>query len=94
MTQTTYERFLMFHAQNPHVLDRLIDLAYAQYEAGQKRLSINMLFEVLRYEQSLQTTGDAFKLNNSFRSYYARLIQAVDPGLGKHFETRVMKAAA
>lgn len=90
---TTYEKFLLFHAQNPHVLDRLIGLAHELCAAGQTRLSIQMLFEVLRYETALQTSGDQFKLNNNYSSYYVRLIQGVDPAIGDLFETRAMKAA-
>jgi hypothetical protein len=92
MTKTATE-FETFNEQNPHVLDRLIGLARKQQAAGQTRLGMKMLFEVLRYEESLYTIGNAFKMNNSFAPYYARLVQSVDPALGGLFETRKMRTA-
>lgn len=91
---TTEAKFWEFHSKNPQVFWDIYTLALRQKNAGQTRLSIAMIFEVLRYERSLQTTGDEFKLNNSYKSYYVRLLQESDPELGALFETRVMKAAA
>jgi len=89
---TIQARFEKFHQENPHVLRELIRLAERLVDHGQRRLSINQLFEVLRFETALQTRGDHFKLNNSYRSFYVRLINDLRPDLGGRFEMRRMSA--
>ena len=68
--------FWRFHEENPHVYVRLVELARAwrQRRGADSNCGIKMLFEVLRYERGMHTYGDAFKLNNNYHSYYARLI--------------------
>lgn len=61
--------------------------------AGEARLSINMLFEVMRYHRKLQTAGDDYLLNNDYRALYARMLMEREPELAGLFETRRRKAA-
>ena len=83
-------RYLDFRQANTHVWDRLVELAGAQVVAGARRLSIKQLFEVMRYEQSLVTGEDRFKLNNDFTSRYARDLMAEHPRFAGRFETRAL----
>lgn len=78
---TIERRFNEFHKQNPHVYMALEDLALRAHAAGVKRLGIAALVETLRYSASLQTVGDAYKINNNFRSLYARLLIHQHPEL-------------
>ncbi len=64
--------FRQFHAANPWVYTRLLQLALDLHRKGVTRWSINGLFEVLRWERMTQTIGIQFKLNNNHRAYYAR----------------------
>jgi len=82
------EAFLRFHAENPQVYSSLADMSLRLVRAGQKRLSINMLFEVLRYRTILRTRGDQFKLNNNYRAEYARKLMRENPELYGQFEIR------
>jgi hypothetical protein len=91
--ETIETRFQDFHQKNPQVFWDIYSHAQRLRFAGQKKLGMKMIFEVLRYESALQTTGDAFKLNNSYAPYYTRLLQFADPELGALFETRVLTAA-
>lgn len=86
--ETLEERFRRFHALNPHVYRSLRHLAYEERGAGITRGSINRLYEVLRHRQALETRGDPWKLNNSYRSFYARLLMQSEPNLSGWFETR------
>lgn len=86
--QTIEEAFLAFHAANPHVYAELVLLARRARRRGVERIGIGMLFEVLRWRVALRTGGDEFKLNNNYRSYYARLIMLQEPDLVGAFETR------
>lgn len=85
---TLEERFAEFHAANPHVYTRLRDAALAQARGGAPRLSIAKLAEELRADHRVKTGGDDFKINNSFRAPYARLLMEREPLLRGRFETR------
>lgn len=86
------EQFMAFHKHNPQVYQALRHLAINLVASGRKRGSINQLFEVLRYEYSLRTKGDEYKLNNNYRSYYARLLMNNEPALRGWFETRDLRS--
>jgi hypothetical protein len=86
--ETLDDRFHAFHAENPHVYAALREKALELVAAGRKRLSIKMLFEVLRWEHLLTTTDPDFKLNNNYHSRYARLLMDRNPTLRGVFETR------
>ena len=82
------ERFRLFHAANPQVYAALRDMALAQVAAGHGRLSIKMLWEVLRYRAML-TTGDEWRmLNNDFTRCYSWLLMDSEPDLAGVFEKR------
>ncbi len=85
---TIYESFMAFHQKNPRVYRELVQLARRLKAKGVAQMGIGMLYEVLRYRTALRTAGDPFKLNNSYRSYYARLIMLDEPDLAGCFELR------
>lgn len=81
--------FAEFHANNPEVMADLVDLARRMKTRGYRRVGIAQLFEVLRWERSLPGVGDdRFKLNNSYRSRYARKIMAENADLDGLFVIR------
>src|SRR4051812_33049156 len=90
--QATQAKFSEYHAANPKVYEMLKRFALQMRNAGRTRLSINMLFERVRWETQLQTAGDTFKMNNNYRAYYARLLMESEPQLTGMFETRKAKA--
>lgn len=88
------DKFEAFHSSNPHVLVALEELAHQYLAAGRKRISIGMLYEVLRYTAGLRTTGDSYSLNNNHRAFYARLIVERNPAWADAFQMRAQRAAA
>lgn len=69
------KRFKSFHEANPHVYTWLEEKALELVRAGRSRIGVAELIEDLRYVPSLFTKGEAaFKLNNSYRAFYARLL--------------------
>lgn len=88
----TDAQFRAFHEENKIVAAHLLVLARRQRDAKVKRISMKMLFEVLRYNESLKTQGEHFKLNNNYTAYYVRLLEQVDPSLKGMFERRRSKA--
>ena len=87
------EQFAAFHAANPQVYVALRRLALGLRDRGFNSYGIAGLFEQLRWTYALQTGGDAYKLNNNFRSHYARLLMDKNPSLAGFFETRRLQAA-
>jgi hypothetical protein len=85
------ERFEEFHLANPLVYTALRALALKLLASGVRRYGIAGLFEVLRYEHVLRTRGEEFKLNNSFRAFYARRLMEREPRLDGFFETRTQR---
>lgn len=93
--QSIDERFAVFHELNPHVFDELSRIALDLVGRGHERIGVGMLFEVLRWSaMSTRSTGDEFKLNNSYRSRYARLLAAGDARLADVFEFRTLTSLA
>jgi hypothetical protein len=87
---TIAERFEAFHKSNPAVYARLRDMALAIRRRGRMRYSINGLFETLRWQHAMQTSDPTsdFKLDNSYRAFYSRLLMQQEPELENFFETR------
>jgi len=89
VSDETYNRFLVFHRDNPHVYQELKKLAFSLTKRGFSKYSIKGLFEVLRYNESIQTSGRDFKLNNNYTSLYARMLMQNEASLVGFFSTRM-----
>ncbi|GAA0694942.1 hypothetical protein GCM10010193_57050 [Kitasatospora atroaurantiaca] len=87
------QQFEAFHGLNPWVLDALEALTADCVNNGFAHVGIGMLFELLRWRYGLHTHGDPFKLNNNFRSRYARLLIERHPEWISVFEVRALRAA-
>ncbi len=84
-------RFQEFHNANPRVYVELVKLARMLQGKGREHYGIGALFEVVRFHRAIQTTDALFKLNNNYRSRYARLIMGQEIDLDGFFETRELK---
>lgn len=86
---TIAERWKAFHQANPDVFDAIRREADRERLAGWKRISINLIFEILRRDPSLQPEGGGdWKLDNSFRALYARELIRCYPVFDGLIETR------
>jgi hypothetical protein len=70
------------------VYDALVTLARDYLRGGRTKVGMGMLFEVMRWQHGRRTIGDEFKLNNDYRSRYARRIMANERDLATAFEIR------
>lgn len=86
--------FWAYHDENPAVYEALKQFALEAKRAGRERMSINMLHERLRWYTTVEAKGDAWKVNNNYRPFYARLLMEREPELAGFFETRKAKADA
>lgn len=88
-------RFAEFHATNPQVFSELEKLANILIARGRKKFGIGFLFEVLRWEFYMNTDdpNSEFRLNNNYRSHYARLLIERNPELTDALELRHLRSA-
>lgn len=87
---TLDERYALWIAANPHVLDALERLA-DQWPARHGRIGVKALTETLRYRSGVETTGSAWKVDNSFTSRLARDLVARRPDLDGRIERRRLR---
>ena len=91
MKMTIREKFEQFHKENPQVLEALVLVARRAKKRGMTRVGINHLSEIIRWEMWVPTAADQhspYKLCNTYRPYYARLIAETHPDLADLFEFR------
>jgi hypothetical protein len=90
---TEYDRsFEAFHAANPRVYELLVHFARIALAAGRQKIGVRVLWERMRWETWITTTGGEFKLNDHYHSRYARLIMATEPDLADVFRTRELRS--
>jgi hypothetical protein len=95
MPDKIFMDFIEFHEKHPKVYQTLRKMAFEWHEAGNGKLGIGMLFEVMRWNESLRPDKDPdakFALNNNFRSHYARLLMFNEPDLRNLFEIRQLRS--
>ena len=91
-TKTPQEKFDEYHRQNPHVLDALIRMTDQAIAQGHKRIGIALIYNALRWESMIATTGDEYKLNSNYQPRYVRLIEEVRPDLIGVFQKRELRS--
>lgn len=83
------QAFFAFRNENPHVERELVRLAREwQHARPGEQVGISMLWERMRWEIAVHTTGDSWRLNNDWRAFYARLLERDYPEFRGLFETR------
>lgn len=87
------ERFAIFHAANPQVADTLEHLARHWFAAGHTKVGVKALAERARWESGLSTSGEPWRINNSYVSLYARLLIERHPSWAERIETRELRSA-
>ena len=87
-------RFRAFHDGNPQVYTLLVTLAREARDKGHNRISIGMLWEVVRWNRlvAVLDTSSRYELNDNYRSRYARLIMEQEPDLDGIFEVRELRS--
>lgn len=90
MSSQHKEAFRRFHEENPHVYERLKRLAFRLKVRGVQRYGMKALWEVLRYEEAIDTRAAAgsYRLNNNLTARYARLLMEQEEDLAGFFELR------
>ncbi len=89
---TIQARFQVYHDAHPEVYEYLLQLAQDLYSRGFRHYGIGALFEKVRWHFSVEKGLEDFRLNNNYRSRYARLMMEREPELDGFFELRELKS--
>ena len=81
-----------WHKENPHVWDLFEKYTKQVIDAGYDNYSVNAIFERIRWHTDIETKGDAFKINNNHRAYYARYFHVMHPEHDGFFRVRELKS--
>lgn len=82
------EAFWEFHRDNPGVYALFDKFAREAAAKERKAFGSKMIFERMRWYTLIESQGDAFKLNNNYTAYYARLWMHRNPQHAGFFRTR------
>ena len=85
-------RFDAWLRANPHVLDEFCRRAFVLKQAGYWCIRGKRIVEEMRDDYKAQTTGDKYKLNNSFTSRLARAAVERNPELDGFIEFRELRS--
>ena len=81
-------KFWDFHRANPTVFAMLRMYALIAKERKRGQYSISVITEIIRWHVDIETSGSEFKLCNSYRAYYARLLMFEEPELEGFFNVK------
>lgn len=84
------EEFEAFHNRNKHIYKKLVEISRMAKRMGHGTYSINSLFEQLRWHYLVEHNDTQFKMNNNWRSLYARKIMANERDLNGFFVVRTL----
>lgn len=84
--------FKAFDAKNPKVYQMMVKMVRQLHDRGHKRIGIAMIYEVMRWRTMLETTDPEYKLNNNYKSRYARKLVAEYPEFDGMFAMRELKS--
>lgn len=79
------EAFKKFHEKNPQVYTEFKRLAHEIKATGRKKYSVDAIIHVIRWNYDIQTTGRNFKIPNTIRSIYGRLLVYHEPEFDDFF---------
>lgn len=91
---TIQAKFEQFHRHNPDVYRFFVTEAREYKRRGYPVIGIGHLTEILRWKRRMTTYDPVseFKMSNSYRSRYSRLIMQQEPDLDGFITTRELKS--
>lgn len=85
--ELTSDQFIEFHNNNPRIWELFQKFTFDAIDAGHKRIGAGFITERIRWEVTVNTTGDSFKIRNGFRAFYSRMFMAKYPQYAGLFRT-------
>jgi hypothetical protein len=82
------QRWWAWHKKNPHVWKLFEKFTLMAISKGHRNLSAWLVVNRIRWETSIETQGDDFKISNDFIAYYSRLFMDDYPEFRGFFRTK------
>lgn len=73
------EKFWKYHSENPELFDLYLKFARQLKNSRRNEYGIAAITERIRWHFAVETVGDDFKINNNYKSCYARLLAITYP---------------
>ena len=80
-----------WHSENPEFYELFCRFTREAISKGHLNLSAWLVVNRIRWETSIVTRGDDYKIRNDFIALYSRLFMAENPQYAGFFRTRPMK---
>lgn len=87
---TLEQRYEAWREVNGHVVAEFERRTRRLVDAGRSRIGMKMIAEAIRYETSLRSVGDPWRVNNSYTSFIARELIRRHPQWSALIETRAL----
>lgn len=91
MDDSLKRRWWEWHKKNPHVYDLFERFTMEAISKGHTHLSAWLIVNRIRWETTIATGGDDFKISNDFIAYYARLFMHNNPQFEGFFRTKQLR---
>jgi hypothetical protein len=88
---TTRQKWWEWHLKNPHVWDLFEKFTFQAINKGHKNCSAWLVVNRIRWETTIETTGNDFKISNDFIAHYARYFMMLHPEHEGFFRTKPLK---
>ena len=88
----TKRKWWIWHKANPHVYELFKRFTMQAINRGHRNLSAWLIVNRIRWETSIETKGDDFKISNDFIAYYSRLFMHDHPQYKGFFRTKTLKS--
>lgn len=73
------QKWWEWHKENPHVYELFKHFTMIAIKRGHRNLSAWLIVNRIRWETSIETKGNDFKISNDFIALYARLFMKEHP---------------
>ena len=85
------QKFLEWHGKNPKVYELFKRFTFQAINAGHKHFGGFGIINRIRWQTTVETKGDEFKINNACAAYYSRMFMKDHPQYEGFFRTKKMK---
>lgn len=93
---TLFEKWRLWDAQNPHFYGLFEKFSVELAVKGHRHMSTSMIFERIRWETKITTTGsktgETYKVPNSYRALFGRKFMKLHPEYGQFFKVQKLTA--
>jgi len=83
-----FKRFRKFHEDNPKVYELFTKFTFHVIKKGHNNFSADAIAHRIRWETTIETTDEEFKICNDHIAYYSRLFMAQFPEQDGFFRTK------